>query len=314
MGVRKSVFGSKMERENFFKLSRQWSDKYRLYHNLPFLNVFDVTTLFDLSAWNKLGPIHLTDIEFSRLKKTSIDYTLCDTSDKPILCLEFDGLQQGYNVGTAYHSNYPHNIWRKEITELKLKVTFGSLFPFFVVGSDQFKYVSEESKLTIVDGIIGDVLAHRATQEKFRQGFDPTELGWTREQFESLPESEKSEMIQDWVWGVEVDAEMENNPISAKASELDDEISKTSTFVEHLTYPDMDDVDDIVERFHRISEAQGYGARVTIKTEDFGDIKAAVWLPNFKTPGFFGLSLAEDIAELVALEKLKNLRATGSSR
>lgn len=41
MSVKRNVFGSNTERQNFYKLSRQWEDKYRIYHNLPFLNVFD---------------------------------------------------------------------------------------------------------------------------------------------------------------------------------------------------------------------------------------------------------------------------------
>src|SRR5215472_13909843 len=106
MGAKKSVFASKAERANYGKLSRQWGEGYHIYHNLPFLHVFDTDSLTDVSNWD-LKPIHLTDTQLQRLKKTSIDYTLCDQDDCPILCIEFDGLKDGFNVGNRYYSEIP---------------------------------------------------------------------------------------------------------------------------------------------------------------------------------------------------------------
>src|SRR4051812_49364091 len=115
MGTTKRVFASRAERTNYYKLSRRWGDNYRLYHNLPFLNVFTREPLFDFSTWD-LARITLSDIDFNRLKRTSIDYTLCNQEDEPILCIEFDGLQDGFNVGTTYLSNLsPSNPWRDQI-------------------------------------------------------------------------------------------------------------------------------------------------------------------------------------------------------
>ena len=152
MGTKKSVFASKAERANYEKLSRRWGEAYRIYHNLPFLHVFETDNVIDFSNWD-LKPIHLTDSQLERLKKTSIDYTLCDENDCPILCVEFDGMQQGFNAGNRYYSDVPANPWRRMIMDLKLRVAHGSFFPFVVVGSVHFGEISSRIKVTIVDGI-----------------------------------------------------------------------------------------------------------------------------------------------------------------
>ena len=38
--------------------------------------------------------------EYDKPKKTSIDFVICDKKDKPIACIGFDGLLQGFNGGT----------------------------------------------------------------------------------------------------------------------------------------------------------------------------------------------------------------------
>lgn len=74
----------------------------------------------------KTSTIQLTDIEQSRLKKTSVDYTLCNELDEPLVCVDFDGLGQGFNLGSQYYSNRKVSFWRREITELKLRVARGT--------------------------------------------------------------------------------------------------------------------------------------------------------------------------------------------
>src|SRR5690349_21683429 len=107
MGVKSRVFGSSQERDNYYKLRRQWGVSHNIYHNLPFLNVFSIAGM------------DLGDLEANRLKKTSIDFTLCDTSDSPLVCVEFDGLYDGINIGSEYHPARPTDSeWRKQILTL----------------------------------------------------------------------------------------------------------------------------------------------------------------------------------------------------
>ncbi len=170
MGVKKQVFASISERELYKKLSQRWGDRYRIYPNLPFLFVFDTENLID---WYIPAAFMVSDADYARLKKTSIDFTICDDTDQPLLCVEFDGMQQGFNTGTQYHSKQQTIPWRRQYTELKLRVALGSFFPFIVIGSQYCRDLSREAQLSILDGIIGDILANRQKQAVIGKGFDP---------------------------------------------------------------------------------------------------------------------------------------------
>lgn len=301
MSVRKNVFPSKSEQENYYKLGRVWGNDYRIFSNLPFLNVFDIEDL----------TFSLTRSEVDWLKKTSIDYILCDKQDRPIIGIEFDGLQEGYNIGTKYHQDiFPiQNPWREKILELKLKVAHSSLFPYFVVGSKYFNDITSRVKLTIVDGIIGTIVSNKAVQARFAQGFDPLELGYSQEAFDDLPRWEKSELIQDWIIGIEVEGEMDNNPLSREAAKLYRINNVKSWSHEYLSSPGIDAAKTFEERIKLLEKSTRKGCRFTVHTEDCGDVITEAWLPELGIVGYYGWGLCESIAAILVLDKLERLRA-----
>lgn len=303
MAIKRQVFASRAERDNYYKLRRQWQTSHNIYHNLPFLNVFSTRGH------------QLSDIETSRLKKTSIDYTLCDRRDSPLVCIEFDGLYDGVNIGPSYHpAREPDSEWRREIFSLKLRIANESQFPFFIVGSDLFKDLSPELKVTIVDGIIGAVLGLRAARSRFEQGFDPQLMGWQQEAFESLDPGIRHEIIQDWVIDVETIAELEHNPVSKLAAKLSYDLGGLRTRSEFVHFPEVIDCPTIFEadfiakfetRAKQIEAALYVGRKVTVRTSDGTQVTRTVMLPHFKVPGFsFEYGLAEDIAEVLCLDAL----------
>jgi hypothetical protein len=305
MAVKKNVFASRSERDNYYKLVRIWGSDYQIHHNLPFLNVFDTNNLIDIQDNSNITPIILTPIEINRLKKTSIDFTICDKEDSPILCIEFDGLQQGFNVGATYYPDrliYSPNPWRREITELKLRVARGSFFPFFVIGSKQFRDISENVKMTIVDGIIGEVLASKESHKTIND-FSIEKLSIPAEEFDQMSPQDQHEMIQNWVWYVEIESEFNNNPIVKLRWQMERELNINGFSIENLTYPSIAPGDK--QGFNNIIL---HGNRITYDTTDFGKISGDCWLPNFNMPGFSGWGLSEDIAAIVALNKIKNKR------
>ena len=305
MGVRKSVFASKPERLAYEHLSRTWGDKYRIYHNLPFLNVFDTSELIDFSNW-ELKKIELDQIDLSRLKKTSIDFTLCDDADRPLLCIEFDGLADGYNVGNKYHTELPESPWRKIIMNLKLKVAHGSLFPFVVLGTPQFDKISKRVEVAIVDGIIGDILAKKAVTERISKGFTAEEAGISQEEFDELAPSQQHELIQDWVFGIEIEADFEHNPIYRVCADLQKELGVHSFRVEWTEYPNADRAKNVKERAALLNRALLHGSKVTVEHPELGSSSATVMLPNFKTYGVSALTLSQELAHLIALDRLKD--------
>jgi len=301
MGVQKIVFGSSMEKRCFQKLSETWGKEYHIYHNLPFLNVFaGKTDLMD----DDFEPFTLSDEEYDLLKKTSIDFTLCDKKDKPLVCIEFDGLQDGFNIAKNYHlrSGSPGRRARRLIMELKLRVAHGSQFPYLVLGSEEFRGLSEAVRLTIADGLIGEVMSVRAAHERIQTVFDPTQCGISDEDFSTLPPAEQHEIIGDWVAMVEIESEFTHNPIVRRTAELFTELKATGYRVTFLK-----------DEQHDPDEWACLQCEVT--NSAYGSATARICLPDFKTPFcYYTAHVAQEICQLLALEQLRRRRAEKRAR
>lgn len=316
MGLKKRVFASRSEQANFYKLSRQWENRYRLYHNLPFLNVFEI---YDHQP-------ELTELERSRLKKTSIDYTLCDEHDAPLVCIEFDGLQDGFNLGQQYHSNVePSNPWRDQIMALKLKVAHAMVFPFFVVGYIGFKDLTPSLHLTLVDGIIGEIFAGREVQrriDRVTQGLEAFRVDWEltlpasraeivergrelNRRINSVPHA-KPDPVEDWLFLTRIRAELDNNPIYTERLLL-----MSDLFGPDAMNPELISCSAKYRPANATyKDATLVGSEAVVHTEDLGDVARTVFMPNFQMPGFMftEVGLLNDMASLVALDAVRQQR------
>ena len=292
MGVRETVFGSKEEKKYYTKLQRTWGNKLNIYHNIPFLNVF---TAKDELIGENYNNFKLSEEEYDQLKKTSIDFVICDIKDKPIACIEFDGLQQGFNVGTTYivSGKQKERKSRKIFFELKLRVAHGSLFPYFILGSEQFKGLSDSVYLTIADALIGEVLSTQACKKNTSSGFNPADCGYSDEEFENFSEEHKREIIENWFVNIELESDYQHNPIFQKVAELTRETKSSGYSILFLNEDDRD------------SEIWTW-VECEVKNVKYGNASAKVYLPNFKAPScYFIVHIAIEIAQLLALEKIK---------
>lgn len=291
-GGKQNIFGSNKEQGHFRHLQKQWGEKYNIYHNLPFLNVlYGRKEVVDFATGEAWIP---SDEEFELLKKMSIDYVICDKSDKPLVCIEFDGMQNGFNVGTSYRTSdgRPGSPSRKRLLELKLRIAHGNLFPFFVVGSEQFKGLSGETHLTIVDALIGEVFSNQSTHSRVAEGFNPSDCGYTDEDWDSLDEFSKRETIENWLLQIELESDFKHNPIFIRAAELS---QKTETYGKRFSIP------------HDESGANVDWVCVECECENLmvGNEKAVVRLPSFSTPYCsFSNHIAMEIAEIIALDRI----------
>lgn len=295
MGVRKTVFGSSLEKRCFRKLNETWGRYYHVYHNLPFLNVFTGRTdlLNDSSE-----PFKLSDAEYDLLKKTSIDFTICNKKDVPLVCIEFDGLQNGFNIGTSYHlrSGLSGRKSRRSVMELKLRVAHGSQFPYLVLGSEEFRGLSESVRLTIADGLIGEVISLRAAHERINNGFDPAQCGYSVDEFDALPSAQKSEIVGDWVTMIEIESDFEHNPISREIARLSSELHATGYRVTPLSNGQNDSNKMVC-------------MQCSVTQSSYGMSTASVCLPDFQTPFCsFTVHMAQEISRLLALEQLRKRR------
>jgi hypothetical protein len=305
MGVAKSVFASRAERANFQKLQSRWGDRYDLWHNLPFLNLFTREDLIDPDSAD-LRSLTISDIEWQRLKKTSVDYVLCDREhDAPLICIDFDGIQDGFNAGREYRPRAENpSPWRDVITSLKLKVAHGSLFPYFVVGWREFADISPTIRRSVVDGIIGEVLAKQAVSDRFARGLTAADAGMTEAEWEALPPWDQGDIIEHIAMTIEIDADFEHNPLYADVAKLCSELGYPAGSHRFVDAPGT----TRAPSGQWLEETLLFGVEYTLRTDDVGTVKRTAWLPNFRAPGFIGLGLVEEIAHLLALDEVGRLR------
>lgn len=159
--------------------------------------------------------------------------------------------------------------------------------------------------MTIIDGVIGDVLSTRASGERFSQGFNPEVIGYSREEFDNLPNNAQHNLIQNWVFDVEIQMEFDHNPVSRLRAQEEHRLGVTRFSVHHLQYPTIPPDVDIEERITLFRNVLLFGSRVVIHSDVYGDIEGEAWIPNFSAGSFSPHGLIEDIAGLIALDNLR---------
>ena len=340
MGINETIFGSKSEKKNYDKLVRQWGDKYCIYPSQLFLSVLNTQGI----------SITLTQREFNYLKNTSIDYVLCDNQGKPLIGVDFDGMLEGFSTGSDYHKSKSHpsldekkEKGRIDGFQLKLRIAHDSGFPLFIVGSKEFYNLSINVRLTLVDGIIGEVLAAKAFVENrsnckldIEDFFGKTGLSWNSyDEFISAYEDEDGEIIVEydevgkWIWRdwkcyLKREINLEVNPLEAKVKELRDSLaefiisnkSDNTIILDRKGELIHDNIEAEYLRNHisfknvfypsnsTLSSAVSVEVKCAIETEEYGVIESTAKCPNFLPE--ITLSVLEKVAEIVALNKISN--------
>jgi hypothetical protein len=205
MKVRESIFGSNSERKNYYRLLRRWGKDYHIHQNHPFLMLFDVSP-------DEVGGKQF----FNYLAKTSIDYLICDENDKPLIGIDFDGMQQGKNIGDKYVPSKGFDEKRAWGFETKLRIAAQANFPYLVVGDEEFDLISG-TRFTLIDCLVGTFLAKNAFDREFSfenfEVFLNSHYELTLEQYEALNSEEQRELVKDFGITTEVHTELDNNPL-----------------------------------------------------------------------------------------------------
>ena len=307
MKIRRSVFGSEGEKALYKSLVSNWSRTFSLYPSLPFASIID-----DLRESDP------TESQINFLYKTSVDYTLCTKLGKPILSIEFDGLGDGFSRASEYimkrpFPNDPNREWK---LGLKLRVCQELLYPFFVVSYEESRPLGPDLHLTIVDGIVGQVLANREFPQLVH------ELGEEyRDSIDELPPDERDEFIQDYVIiGAEVEAALKWDPIAREAAKYKGAVVRQRIAQgwshEYLTDPALPplrgsfpalDAGSVRKRIEAREMAEYVGVRVTVQMEPT-PIAQTAWVRNIEGMGVSPLMLAENIAELLTFKRVVEIK------
>lgn len=295
MKIRESIFGSKSEHKLFRFLQNRWSKQFDLWPSLPFSSIVEL----------EKNETALDDKEREFFYKTNIDYTLCTKSGIPILSIEFDGLGKGYSRNGEYiqieKTKEPH---RKFKLDLKLKIARELNYPLYVISFEESKEIAPEISLTIVDGIIGQVLAKKEFKEKIENYINEY-----REKIDSLPWDYRDEYIQDLIVTVETLAELEKDPIAKLASKYEHEFTEKGTvknykieFLSDPSLPNGDIFEDpglLEKRIKAFKNSERVGCRIIINTS-----KETVWLRNFHDIFLSSEHIAMNICKIIAFKKL----------
>lgn len=300
--IKTSVFGSRPERELFARLRSQWGTKFDLWPSLPLAQIIDVDS----------ASHYLQERERTFFLKTNVDYTLCTKNGRPILSVEFDGLGGGFSrQGEYVQRKVTTDPYRKLKLDLKLKIAQREKYPFFVVSFEEAKALNEEISLTIVDGIIGQVLAKHELHKSLQTLYEDH-----KEQIEALPPSSQRDYIQDLVLDAETLAELKWDPIAKLAAIYEHEAFEKgivrSYRTEFLNDPELPNGDPFTDfsvlekRIALIKSAVRTGCRIIADTTKVAIIET-VWLRNFEDGSVSPLHIAVNIAELLVFKRALDL-------
>lgn len=281
MPVRKNAFANQYERESFYKLFSAFGNDWRIYHNLPFLNVLEPNQ-------NERQLLGLTNEEWDYLLKTSVDFVVYDGSDQPVACIEFDALRQGFCLDGKYESliSDERREWKMN---LKIKIAEFFDFPFFIAGSDLFKNLSDQLKITFVDGVIGNILASSEFKKIIQS-----------EAFKQAPAFNDESGLSKFE-ALEYDLKRRHNPIYRKWSEIIDRYYNESGATSHYTHYHFPSSSDFSEVTH-------VGVKCSVRIPSYGNSEAMVWMPRYSVRGDSLSSGHSDLPErmsfILAVENL----------
>lgn len=303
MKIKNTIFASKPEEKVFRSLESRWSRQFRLWPSLP------LSTLF------KLEDNDVTEKERQYFYSTSIDYTLCDSGNTPLLSIEFDGIGGGFSNNGIYLAGDGYvNSMRKVKLDFKLKCAAEVDYPLFVVSYEETESLDQDDTLMILDGIIGQVLAKK---EFFRKINDLNDYYHDKfAEASSLEEYElKQEVIQDLATSCEVEAELTMDPIARKAADYGELChglgvgSYSMRYLSDPALPDFDGIDDIEglkARIEAMKHTVREGCQITIEMPG-QKIEKTVWVRNFESYGVSASSIARNIAEYLGFKKAYSL-------
>ncbi|MEL6408491.1 MAG: hypothetical protein AAFR81_29255 [Chloroflexota bacterium] len=291
MKISGNVFGSKSEKLNYDRIIKQWGDRYNIYHNFPFMMIFDIS------------PSEVSNTVFQYLLKTSVDYVVCDLNDRPLMGIEFDGFQQGSNIGTEYVPKKGFDESRKWRIETKLQIAQECNFPLVVTSDREFELLSDTG-LTIVDGIIGALTSRIYFKREFQQSnFEEyvfKRFSLNPEEFARLDKREQSEIFESFGISIEVDSDMQN-PVVNRRWQIHGML-RQHFGLSVGKFPLLWSMGGV-----NVSDPKKFrGGKFTWKHPEYGEIETIVILPLFEITDqkLYVGSIAINIAALIGITKM----------
>jgi hypothetical protein len=315
--VRATVFDSKAEERVFRSLQSRWSSELVMYPSLP------LAKLISLEEDDRLPAS-----EQRFFYQTNVDYTFCTPEGRPLFSVEFDGLGGGFSKAGVY---LPYRRTRDENRKWKLdtKLRFAAAvrYPLMVVSFEEVRSFGDES-ITILDGIIGQFLAHHKVYDYAQ--IDP-EVWDEYEGLGEYGEWARGELIQDALTFAEVESKLENDPLARRAAQeehaafgtydgarysieslYDPPLPEALPLPEPLRSADPEYMANFMARLAAWGKAIRVGCRVTVNTTR-SRVVETVWARNVGHE--LGVSpevVVENAAKYLAFKKARIVAASGA--
>ena len=299
MAVKTSIFGSRSEESGFRSIEHTWGQDYAVYPQVP------------LSALCTSDPEWTDTTNF--FFKTSVDYVLCTNKGRPILAIDFDGMGRGFDREGEYVQVEPTtDRFRKRKFDIKLRFSQQNGFPYHVVSSEEFRSLGDGIDLTVVDGIVGSIIAKKQFLD-----LAPSFLEDRADEIETKPRWYKSEFIQELLMVLEMDCDAEHSRIFHKKCEIMDQVHSLTGahsypqgyrwFEEpecpNIDWPPWENQAAFQRRVEAMRRVEFWGCVATISDTPVGEVSARVRVRNVA----HSLSLVMEIGELLAWSKLLHL-------
>jgi hypothetical protein len=297
-----SIFDSNSEREVFKALEQRWSERLRLYPQLP------------LSKIVVIEPSdHLSSGERRTFYGTNVDYTFCDLTDRPRFSIEFDGIGHGFDHAGEYRQVRPtKDPHRKLKLDFKLRVTRGLGYPLVIVSFEELEALDASESLTILDGIVARLVVMQEYPRLVEELVEDE-----AENLAALDREAAHELAQDLVLQAEVQTEIENDPLERARWEAEMEASRYgagtpygATWLYDPPLPDSDGAgpfgispEVLRQRIEGFNRAERVGCRATVGTP-MGDVTRVVWMRNVgRDIGLMMEQVAENAALMLAFRQ-----------
>jgi hypothetical protein len=308
--VRKSIFDSTSKADLFYALQSGFdsTSKADLFYALQsqWFHRLRVCPSLLLSKIIEIDPDRLSPKQRRMFNKSVVDLTFCDLDGSLLFSIDVDEAGGGFSRGAVYHAgDKPLAPAQRGEMEFKLKVANTADYPLIVVSEEEIQPVDvdEYESLTIVDGIVGQLVTMAETKKLF---------------------GEKAKASEPEIEEIESEVAAEINPIVKKVNKYQELCFGDNAYSCRIQYfydpPRPVEVESSSDDHTRAAmsklqdTALRVGCRVAIKAQGSPDhaIEETVWLRNFGSyvgsygPGSYEMSaraLARDIAQCRALKK-----------
>ena len=202
MERRPSIFDSHSEFRTFRLLESVWGSDYLISDHLPVRNVL---------GFEQIKALDLPERDVRYLLSADFDFVVC-TKDQgePLIVVEFDGYTRGYSQNGQHVSKLADDDRRHKFNT---KLTACSFYQMpMVIVSNEEAFWGDDDMLTVLDAIVGSVIAAKHTGEDVR-----LQMNELSRALEEDPTGDAAGAVLD---AITFENELKYNPVVRRTAEM----------------------------------------------------------------------------------------------